>query len=54
MMQKYFNRNGNSNVECYEIGDTYIDVCFFGPQKRIDNGTSISKLVRVMSLDFFA
>lgn len=32
-MQKYLNRNGNSNVECYEIGDTYIDVCFFGTAK---------------------
>lgn len=32
-MQKYLNRNGNSNVECYEIGNTYIDVCFFGTPK---------------------
>ena len=28
-MQAYLNRNGNSNVKCYEIGNTYIDVCFF-------------------------
>ena len=32
-MQRYLNRNGNSNVAYYEIGNTYIDVCFFGSQK---------------------
>ena len=32
-MESYFNRNGNSNVEYYEIGDTYIDVCFFRSAK---------------------
>ena len=32
-MQAYLNRNGNSNVKCYEIGNNYIDVCFFGTPK---------------------
>lgn len=29
-MQSYSNVNGNSNVEAYEIGDTYIEVKFRG------------------------
>ena len=32
-MQRYLNRNGNSGVESYEIGDTYIEVCFLGTSK---------------------
>lgn len=29
-MQPYKNVNGNSNIEAYEIGDTYIEVKFRG------------------------
>lgn len=32
-MTRYINRNGNSNIEAYEIGYDYIDVKFFGIYK---------------------
>lgn len=32
-MTSYMNRNGNSNIEAYEIGYDYIDVKFFGTYK---------------------
>ena len=35
-MQRYLNRNGNSNVAYYEIGSTYIDVCFLELKRHID------------------
>ncbi len=40
-MRAYLNRKGNSNVKCYEIGNTYIDVCFFGTPRRIDIPTPL-------------
>lgn len=32
-MQRYLNVDGDSNIEAYEIGTTYIDVKFFGTAK---------------------
>lgn len=32
-MQNYLNTNGNSNIEAYEIGTSYISVKFFGTAK---------------------
>lgn len=32
-MKMYHNNGGNSNVKCYEIGDDYIDVVFYGTAK---------------------
>lgn len=32
-MQMYKNLGGNSNIRCYEIGDDYIDVIFYGTAK---------------------
>lgn len=32
-MKKYLNVDGDSNIEAYEIGTTYIDVKFFGTVK---------------------
>ena len=32
-MQMYKNLGGDSNIRCYEIGDDYIDVIFYGTAK---------------------
>lgn len=32
-MEKYLNINGNSNIEAYEIGETYIAVKFYRTSK---------------------
>lgn len=32
-MKMYKNLGGNSNIKCYEIGDDYIAVIFFGTPK---------------------
>ena len=32
-MQMYKNLGGDSNIKCYEIGEDYIDVIFYGTAK---------------------
>jgi hypothetical protein len=32
-MQMYKNLGGDSNIKCYEIGNDYIDVIFYGTAK---------------------
>ena len=51
-MQAYLNRNGNSNVKCYEIGNTYIDVSFFGTPKtnRYSNASAGRNQVEQMKI----
>lgn len=49
-MQSYSNVNGNSNVEAYEIGDTYIEVKFGGTARTYRYSYGSAGMVHVEAM----